>query len=299
MQDWRVIDRLCRLNAKTELWRGAPVMRRHFLARHGYRLNLSAPRTWNEKIQWRKIFDPNPLFPVVSDKVAMRAYARGKLDARDHWVLPDYHAVFGRAEDLQAEIFPEDAILKSTHACGWNLILRQTDARDMDMIRARVRRWLSRSYGATRRQNERFYWPITPRIAIEPLLTKPDGLLPEEVKFHLFDGEIRFVTYTDGARPTAHVGVLDEDWGLLPFSIHKPGLSSAPPKPPLWDDMCRIARRVGADFDHIRVDFLYTGDHLLLTEMAVAHVGGYGPVRPVEFDAEIGSWWTLPGQATP
>ena len=35
--------------------------------------NLRNPRTFNEKIAWRKLYQHNPLFPIFSDKVAVKA----------------------------------------------------------------------------------------------------------------------------------------------------------------------------------------------------------------------------------
>ena len=83
LRQWRThiatdIDRL----------RGFPTLRRRFHRNHGYDPNLSDPRTFNEKLQWRKLYDHNPLFPVLMDKVRMPDWARRKLPPTDHHVLP-------------------------------------------------------------------------------------------------------------------------------------------------------------------------------------------------------------------
>ena len=48
--------------------------RREFQSRHGYPLDLAHPRSFSEKICWRKIYDRNPLLPRIVDKYAVRKY---------------------------------------------------------------------------------------------------------------------------------------------------------------------------------------------------------------------------------
>ena len=39
-----------------------------FYKKHGYKLNLNKPKTFSEKIIWKKINDRNPLIPLTADK---------------------------------------------------------------------------------------------------------------------------------------------------------------------------------------------------------------------------------------
>jgi len=144
--------------------------------------------------------------------------------------------------------------------------------------------------------NEQFYWPAKRAILVETLMPGPKGSRPAEVKFHLFHGEIRFVTYTEAGPNLLSVGVFDENWQILPFAIHMPPMEVAPPVPEYWDDLCRIARLVGAGFDHVRVDFMMAGDQVVLNEMSAVHISGYGPITPVEYDRIIGDWWVPPDE---
>lgn len=294
--DRRLKDSLRVLRARIDAWRGAPAIKRKFLEEHGYPLNLKAPRTWNEKMQWRKIYDRNPLFPVISDKIAMRDFARNLLDPADHWVVPPYLHTARTASELDIAALPDDVILKPNHGSGWVIRLFRDVPRDIEKIQGKLRYWLDRRFGTPPVLNEQFYWPIPRMIAVEPMLLDDQRSRPAEIKLHLFDGRIRFVTSTAPGDRIEGVGVLDEDWQLLPFAIHMPGLTEPPPRPELFDDMCRIARRVGAGFDYVRVDFLYADTRMLMQEMSVTHVAGYGPVTPVEYDRVIGDWWTLPGR---
>ena len=52
-------------------------VRRAYLEKHGRAPRLLRPRRFTEKIQWRKLFDFNPLFPTLCDKIAVRDYIAG------------------------------------------------------------------------------------------------------------------------------------------------------------------------------------------------------------------------------
>ena len=47
-----------------------------FRQSNGYELNLINPLSYGEKIVWKKIYDRNPLLPVVADKYRVREYLR-------------------------------------------------------------------------------------------------------------------------------------------------------------------------------------------------------------------------------
>ena len=42
----------------------------------GYDLNLDNPQTFNEKLQWLKIYDHNPLYTTMVDKYEVKKYWR-------------------------------------------------------------------------------------------------------------------------------------------------------------------------------------------------------------------------------
>ena len=47
----------------------------------GYKLDLENPRTFNEKLQWLKLYDHNPLYTKMVDKYAVKDYVAEKIGA--------------------------------------------------------------------------------------------------------------------------------------------------------------------------------------------------------------------------
>ena len=171
--------------------RGFPVLRRRFHAGTGYALNLEQPRSLNEKIQWRKVYDRNPLFPILIDKVRMPDWARRELPESDHHCLAQYIQVARRAEDIDFAALPEDVALKCNHGSAWNVLLRAGVPYDEDKVRRRLNRWLARKFGKRPDMHEWGYLDIPPRIAVQKLLLQPDGTLANDMRFHIFGGRLR------------------------------------------------------------------------------------------------------------
>jgi hypothetical protein len=72
-----------RLRFRFEEWLTGYAHERHaFQSRQGYPLDLTNPRSFSEKICWRKIYDRNPLLPCVIDKYAVRKYVVDTLGER-------------------------------------------------------------------------------------------------------------------------------------------------------------------------------------------------------------------------
>ena len=86
-----------------------------FKAKLGYNLNLKNPATFNEKIQWLKLYDRNPIYTSMVDKYEAKNYV-GKIIGFDHII--NTIGVWNRFEDIDFEKLPERFVLKTTHGCG-------------------------------------------------------------------------------------------------------------------------------------------------------------------------------------
>ena len=56
-----------------------PYLKIQYKAFFGCELNLDKPKTFNEKLQWLKLHDRNPLFTILADKYAIREYIKENL----------------------------------------------------------------------------------------------------------------------------------------------------------------------------------------------------------------------------
>lgn len=295
--------RAANLRALWDMWvqrhRNLPVLRAHFEARLGYELNLETPRKFNEKIQWRKLYDRNPLFATLLDKVRMPDWARGQLPQAYHRFLPDYLHIVRSVDDLDIAALPDDVILKTNHSSGWNILLRKGEPRDVQAIEDQLDDWMARSYGTTQRQMESAYVPIRRRIGVQKLLLWPDGRLADDIRIHMFGDTFGVASIGTVTGDTRLVTYLDENWSPLPIRSGKTPHEPTPPCPKDWPAALDIARLLGAKLDYVRVDFLSAGDRIMLNELTLFHMGGFSSFTPASFEAEMGALWTLPERYGP
>ena len=113
-------------------------------AHNGRKPRLLRPRRFTEKMQWRRLFDLNPVYAVISDKLAVRDFIAERVGAHVLapllWVGDDpVAAPFGTLDPPY--------VIKSTHASGHVLTVRQKQEIDADAAVAKFKDWLGTCYG--------------------------------------------------------------------------------------------------------------------------------------------------------
>jgi hypothetical protein len=69
----------------------------------GERINLDAPQNFNQKIQWIKLFDRNPLYTQFADKYAVREYIAEKAGSK--YLIP-LLGVWDRFDEIDFDQLP-------------------------------------------------------------------------------------------------------------------------------------------------------------------------------------------------
>jgi hypothetical protein len=299
-RDW-LLERRTRALARWDALRGYPALKRHYFEMAGYPLNLDAPLTVGDKINWRKIHDRNPSFPVLADKLRVRGYVAEKLGQETADALfPRLYRVADRAEDLDLERLPGDLVIKANHGSGWIMILREGEAVDYDWVRRVCRHWLRRSYAP--QKHEWAYRDIPRRILVEEMLPDPKGRIPDDIKLHMYDGVCRRCTVETGRGAKLMACHYTPDWqlyGRANAAAARDGtLAPERPRPVRLDDMRTIAETLSAGLDYLRVDFLDLGERFAMTELTIYPASGSGG-RIFERDVEIGKYWRNPRWGAP
>ena len=145
------------------------------------------PLSRNDKYAWRKIFDRNPLFTVVSDKLQAKQFATH--------AQPDHqgatHAVGqgSRAEDIPDDILAGDVVVKANHGSGWNIFINNGRYVRADLNR-QANIWMDRRFG--RRHAEWGYYGVEPVLFVEEMLVDHGRPVVDEYKFYCGAGKMAF-----------------------------------------------------------------------------------------------------------
>lgn len=259
-----------------------------FAAFHRRDPSIAVPRSFNEKILWRKLFDRNPLFVLLQDKLAAKKMVR---DA-----CPELEQAALLWQGDRAEAIPFDAlrrpyVIKCNHGSGFNIAVRDPANADRKAIVDRARAFLALRFGLE--MHERAYWPIEPRVYVEELLPFAGGVPPDDYRLTVIAGRVAYLAADTrpGGRPSTDYR--DRDWNPIPAV-----LLGAPRNPHLAAPrslarMIASAETLAAGLDMLRVDFYDVGGEPVFGEFTVYPLSGHIPFAPPQFDFALGAHWDI------
>lgn len=264
-----------------------------FKSNLGYTLNLDNPQTFNEKLNWIKIHDRNPVYTTMVDKYEAKKYVAEIIG--DEYIIPTL-GVWDRFEDIDFDALPDQFVLKCTHDSGGLVIVKDKSKLDKEAARKKINRSLKTNYYLLGRE-----WPykdVKPRIIAEKYMTD-SGKGLRDYKFFSFDGEPKFMYISEGMdnHQTAKVSFFSLDGQLLPF--HR--LDYAPFKenvglPDGYSQMletCRVlTKKIGSAF--VRMDLYCIEGKTYFSEITFSPCGGFVPFEPTEWDTKLGEMIRLP-----
>ena len=266
-----------------------PQLAWHFLRGTRRLPSIALPRDHNDLIQWRKIFDQNPLFVTFSDKLATKDYIKRTCPTL---ALPRVKWIGTSIEQAPTELLAGDVVVKANHGCEMNFFIRAGHYDRADLLR-RTGSWMATSYAE--REAEWAYRPIVRRLFIEELLGDPSEDLIE-INVRAGGGRLGFSTLLLHAKtPRQSLIYIDR----LRRRVHcKCGTGVSPEEldavaiPAGYDDAVRFALAMSRDVDYARYDFFWSGERLYGGEITVYPGSGYGSV-PNTLKAAIGEAWNI------
>ena len=248
-----------------------------YLWRHRRRLNIEAPRSFNELVQRRKLIDRDPRMPGLIDKLMVKQFVTDTLGRE--WVTPTIWS-----GDALPDVPPMPApfVVKSRHGCKQARFVR-TGTENWDEIRRASRKWMQSGYGQW--LDEWGYRDVPRGLLIEPFIGAGPAL-PVDYKLHVFHGRAEGIqVHLD--REKRHRWLLfDRSWRQI--STHRSDSVTAPASLQL---MIEGAEALGSLFDYVRVDFYDAGSTPRFGEMTFYPGSGLDPFDPPELDLRMGRYW--------
>ncbi len=263
-----------------------------YRANLGKKLNLENPVTFNEKLQWLKVYDKNPEYHKLVDKYEVRKYIEEKLGSE--YLIP-LLGVYDSFEEIDFDALPNEFVLKPTHTSGNVFICHNKADIDMQKLEREVDGWLKRDYYSQNR--EWTYKGIKPRIIAEKFMSDgtKDGLT--DYKFYCFNGSPEFLYVSQGLsdHATAQISFYDFDFNRLLFGrADFRRIEDEIKKPENFDVMLEIATKLSQGYAFLRVDLYTVEKNVYFSELTFYPCSGYMPFEPEEWDKRIGDMLTLP-----
>ena len=243
-------------------------------------LNLSNPCSFNEKIQWLKLYyyPYNKLVVKCTDKYSVRNYIEEK-GYGDH--LVKLYGVWDNANDIDWDNLPKQFVLKCSHGCAYNIIVTNKDAVNRNIIIKRLNSWLKEDFGAF--NVEIHYSRIKKRvITCEEYL----GEALTDYKFFCFNGTpyCLYVSTDLVHDRQASIGFFYLDGSKMPMQRDDYKNIKEIKLPYFYDDMKSAASELCRDFPFVRVDFFVTNNNWYFAELTFTPGAGMMPFNPDYYD---------------
>lgn len=264
------------------------------------KLHLDNPQTYNEKVNWIKLFWQDELIPICTDKYTARKYIEqcgyGDFLPKLLWQGDD-------PTNIPYSDLPDSFVIKVTSGSGHNIIVKDKNTINKIAIEKKTKRWLKENYLIG--YGEWFYNKIKPTIIVEEMLS--DGIhdVPFDYKMFYFNNYMNSglgtvgCTVVDIGRFGDHrKNIYDREWNLLPevnFD-YKQAPELLTPRPPMLEAMYNVAEQLAKPFPHCRVDFYVIGNSFYIGELTFFNGAGYDLIKPDSYNSLLGSWINLPAE---
>lgn len=261
-----------------------------FRARFGKKLDLNNPKTFNEKMQWMKLYNRKPEYTMMVDKCLVRNYVRDIIG--EEYLIP-LLGVWDDPDKIDFDKLPMQFVLKCNHNSGLGMcICKDKNKLDIAKVKNDLRKGLKQDYYLTGRE-----WPyknVPRKIIAEKYMEDVSGELLD-YKFMVFNGEVKctFVASDRYSPEGLHVTFYDNDWNIMPFERHYPRVKDPLPQPKCFDEMKELAVKLAKNLPFVRVDFYEVKGKIYFGELTFFPGGGYEEFTPESWDYKLGSWIDL------
>ena len=252
----------------------------------GKNLDLDNPRTYNEKLQWLKVYDRNPLYTKLVDKYEVKNYVKEKIG--EDYIIPTL-GVWNKFDEIDFNKLPNKFVLKCTHDSGGLVICTNKENLNIKSIRKKINHFLKRNYYKNTRE-----WPyknVRPRMIAEEYI-KPENVDDlNDYKFFVFNGKVHFFKI-DFDRFIKHgANYYDREKNILPFGevICPPNYEKKINIPKNIDEMIKLAEKLASNIPFVRVDFYNVDGKIYFGEITFFPASGFGKFMPEEWDKKIGN----------
>ena len=255
----------------------------------GYKLNLNNPQTYNEKIQWLKLYDRNPKYTTMVDKAEAKKYVAGIIG--EEYIIPTI-AVYDSVEEIDFDKLPSQFVLKVTHDSGGIVICKDKSKLDIPSTLALLNKSLKTNYYWKNRE-----WPyknVKPRIIAEQYMEDESGWQLKDYKIFCFNGEPKFIE-VDYDRYIGHkLNVYDLNWNFIDFYMTSPNDKNVRiEKPAKLDEMLDIAKKLSVGLKFVRVDLYSINENIYFGELTHYPGSGFIDFHPKEYDNKLGGMLSL------
>lgn len=259
----------------------------------GRKLNLKNPKTFNEKLQWLKLYNHKPEYTIMVDMVKAKEYV-AKLIGEEH-IIPTL-GVWDDPDDIDFDALPDQFVLKCNHNSGTGMcICRDKSKLDIEKVKAELRKGLKENYFMRWRE-----WPyknVPRKILAEKFMVDESGTELKDYKIFCFNGEPRYCQVISDRNTDEKIDFYDMHWkrlvGLVGLNDKVHNSEYAIPCPESFENMKQMASLLAKSIPFSRIDFYEINHQAYFGEITFFPATGFGNFNPREWNVKMGDMITL------
>lgn len=261
-----------------------------FLRRMGYRMNFDNPKTFNEKLNWMKLYHRIPRYSLMADKYEVKKIVSANIG--DQYVVENY-GCWNSFDDINFESLPNQFVLKCNHNSGGAIICKDKKSFDYQKAKQIINISLKKNYFNNYRE-----WPyknIKPKIIADKYLDDHSGRELNDYKFWCFNGVPKYMYCTVKTnKEQIFENFYDMEFNEVPINHGFPRRDPEFEKPAAFELMKDLARKLSKGIPFVRIDFFYVDNRVYFGEYTFYDWAGLQPFSSYEMDLKLGELINLP-----
>lgn len=256
----------------------------------GKKLKLNNPKTFNEKLQWLKLYNRNPQYTNMVDKYKVKEYISNLIGKE--YLIPTL-GIYDNFDDIDFEKLPNEFVMKCTHDSGSILICKDKSTIDIKKAKKQFSKTMKHNFFFFGR--EWAYKNVKPRIIVEKYMEDESLSELKDYKVFNFNGQPKLIQ-VDFNRFSGHKrNMYNTEWERLDMNlVYKINKDIQIEKPQNLKKILELASILSKNSPFMRTDFYVINDRIYFGEITFYPESGFGKFNPEEYDKILGDLIELP-----
>ncbi|MBR2922911.1 MAG: glycosyl transferase [Alphaproteobacteria bacterium] len=268
------------------------IIKHQFKETAEYELNLDKPQTFNEKLQWLKLFNEDPNITIAAGKDTAKEYVKKVIG--EEYVVPNI-AIYSSVDEIDFDKLPNEFVLKVNWGSGQNIIVRDKKTANIKEIKEKLNHWMQPTSNHYFFSFEFSYKNIIPKIVCEPYIGELKDNLTCYKVFNFGSKPYLIQAVFDDKTSYETINYYDLNWNKLDLRQNFPNNLKTMPAPKNLKKMLELAEKLAEPFPYfVRTDFYEIGDKILFSEFTFFSDNGMAAFHPKNWDQKLGDLIKLP-----
>ncbi len=254
------------------------------------KMDLKNPKTFNEKLQWLKIYDRKDYYTSLVDKYEVKKHVEKIIGSE--YIIPTL-GIYDNFDEIDFSTLPNRFVIKCTHDSGGIVICKNKSNFNIKNAKRKIEKCLKRNFYYVGRE-----WPyknVKPRIIIEQYMEDISNEELTDYKVMCFNSK-PLMTFTCSERFSGDLKVtfFDNDWKKMPFERHYKASTKKIKKPINFDLMLKLSKTMSENIPFVRIDWYEINGKLYFGEYTFYPGDGLEEFSPEIWDEKLGNLINLP-----